>query len=357
MPNYSFEVDRHQLNQTRITDLPEPEPQSGQAVIRVDQFAVTANNITYGIAGDLIGYWRFFPTERDWGRIPVWGKGTVTRAGETNLKDGDEFYGYYPMSSYLIAEPTNVSTRGFVDGAEHRATLPTVYNQYSLMNEANGFDREYDLHRMVYFPLFMTGYVLDDYLFDNEFFGATNIILSSASSKTSISTAFQLRHREIKTTGLTSAKNREFVESLDLYSEVVTYDAVSSINSSQKTSYIDMAGNRDILSQVHHHLGDQLVLSSGVGITHHDAREGADPATLPGARPTMFFAPNQIQKRSQEWGPEKFQSDLQSAWSDFVASVDQWISINETSGQTELTNVYNTVLAGASPNQAYVVSP
>ena len=171
------------------------------------------------------------------------------------------------------------------------------------MDEGKGLDLEYHLHRMVYFPLFMTGYVLDDYLFDNEFFGAMNVILSRSSSKTSISTAFQLRQREIKTTGLTSSKNREFVESLCLYSEIVTYDAVSSINSSQKTSYIDMAGNRDILSQVHHHLRDQLVLSSGVGIPHHDARDGADPATLPGTRPTLFFAPNQIQTRNQEWGP------------------------------------------------------
>ena len=357
MANYIFEVDRDHLNQTRISDLPDPEPRSGQAVIQIDQFAVTANNITYGIAGDIIGYWQFFPAEDNWGRIPVWGKGTVTHAGETDLNDGEEFYGYYPMSSYLIIEPTKISTRGFVDGTEHRATLPSVYNQYSLMNDANGFDRRYDLHRMVYFPLFITGYVLDDYLFDNEFFGAENIILSSASSKTSISTAFQLNQRGAKTTGLTSSKNQEFVKSLGLYNHVVTYDAVSSINSTQKTSYIDMAGNRDILSQVHHHLGDQLVLSSGVGVTHYHARGGTEPANLPGVKPEMFFAPNQIQKRNLEWGPEKFQNELQFAWADFLTSIDDWISINASSGQTEVTNVYHTVLAGAAPNQAYVVSP
>ena len=91
MSNYSFEVDRHQLKQSRIIELPEPEPDQGQAVISVDQFAITANNITYGVAGDMIGYWRFFPTEGNWGRIPVWGKGTVTDAGETGLNNGEEF--------------------------------------------------------------------------------------------------------------------------------------------------------------------------------------------------------------------------------------------------------------------------
>ena len=216
-------MNRNHLDQTRITDLPEPQPEKGQAVIRVDQFAITANNITYGVTGDMIGYWQFFPAESGWGRIPVWGKGTVIDAGETNLTDGDEFYGYYPMSSYLIVTPGKISNRGFVDDLAHRAALPPVYNQYSLMSEANGFDRQYDQHRIVYFPLFMTGFVLDDYLFDNDFFGAENTILSSASSKTSISTVFQLEQRGVQTIGLTSAQNRAFVESLGLYSDVVTY--------------------------------------------------------------------------------------------------------------------------------------
>ena len=56
MSNYSLEVNRNHLDQTRITDLPEPRPKKSQAVIRVDQFAITANNITYGVAGDMIGY-------------------------------------------------------------------------------------------------------------------------------------------------------------------------------------------------------------------------------------------------------------------------------------------------------------
>ncbi len=29
--------------------------------LRVDAFGFTANNITYAAAGDLIGYWTFFP--------------------------------------------------------------------------------------------------------------------------------------------------------------------------------------------------------------------------------------------------------------------------------------------------------
>lgn len=356
MSDYCLEVSRTHLDQTRITELPAPEPAAGEAVLRIDQFAITANNITYGVAGDIIGYWQFFPAEEDWGRIPVWGKGTVTDPGDSGLIPGDEYYGYFPMASYLVVTPTSVNERGFVDGAAHRAELPPVYNQYSLMTPANGFDRQYDGHRMVYFPLFMTGFVLDDYLYDNNFFSAENIVLSSASSKTAISMAFQLQKRGVKVTGLTSSRNRYFVESLGLYSAVISYDEVSALDAGERTSYIDMAGNRDILRQVHHHLGDNLMLSCGVGITHYQARDGAEPASLPGAKPTMFFAPTQIQKRTQDWGPEKLQAEIQAAWQAFLGSVDQWININHCQERAGLITAYETVLAGASPDEAYVVS-
>ena len=356
MRQYSFEVKRDSLGESRVIEMPEPSLAAGEALIRVDSFALTANNITYGVAGDIIGYWQFFPAEADWGRIPVWGKGTVVEPGDTTLTEGAEYYGYYPMSSYLVIKPENVSERGFVDGAEHRAALPPAYNQYSLMTAANGFDRKYDSHRMTYYPLFITGFVLDDYLFDNDFFGATHVIASSASSKTSIGMAVQLNKRDIKVTGLTSSGNKAFVESLGIYDQVATYDSVQSLDASVKTAYVDMAGNRDVLAQVHHHYGDNLVESCGVGITHYDARGGQDPSTLPGAKPSMFFAPTQIQKRSQEWGPEKFQSEMQNAWEGFLGQVDNWISINESSGEDGLVSAYETVLNGASPDQAYIVS-
>ena len=40
----------------------------------------------------MIGYWQFFPTEVNWGRIPVWGTGTVINAGGTELSEGAVYY-------------------------------------------------------------------------------------------------------------------------------------------------------------------------------------------------------------------------------------------------------------------------
>ena len=359
MSAYSFEVTRTELGSTRQLDLPDiasVELAEGEAIISVDRFALTANNITYGVAGDLIGYWNFFPAEGDWGRIPVWGIGTVARSKHPGLEEGQRFYGYFPMSSYLKVKAEHVTPRGFTDGAEHRAPLPPVYNQYALMTAGNGFNPDHDDHQMIYRPLFTTSFVLDDYLDDNDFFGASSVSLSSASSKTAFGLAFLLhKNRDVKVIGLTSPSNREFVESMGIYDVVVSYDDIESLDASEPVAFVDMAGNRQVLETLHNHYQDNMKCSAGVGITHYDARDGADPAELPGAKPAMFFAPSQIEKRNKDWGPEGFQAKLSEAWEMFLQDVDNWVSINHPAGADGMAETYQTVLNGARPDQAYVV--
>ena len=67
-----FIVKRDDWRQCRfIPATVESELQTGQVLFRVDRFAFTANNISYALAGDMLGYWRFFPTVEGWGRLPV----------------------------------------------------------------------------------------------------------------------------------------------------------------------------------------------------------------------------------------------------------------------------------------------
>lgn len=352
---YQFLVQRDDLTKTSLAEVAPLAAASGEVIISVDSFALTANNITYGVAGDIIGYWNFFPAQDGWGRIPVWGIGTVTASEHPNIEVGSRYYGYFPMSSELLVKPEKVTQRGFNDAAEHRAALPVVYNQYSLVNVDNGFDPAYDNHYMLYRPLFTTSFVLDDYFADNDFFGATSVILGSASSKTAFGLAFMLNNREgIKVVGLTSGHNTEFVKGLGLYDQVLTYDEVETL-SQEKSAYIDMAGNREVLARVHHHLTDNLVNSCGVGITHWESRTGEAPADLPGAKPTMFFAPSQIVKRNEELGPQVYQQRIGEATQAFLAQVDNWVTIEEHPF-SDVDTVYNTVLNGASPDRGYVVT-
>ena len=68
-----------------------------------------------------------------------------------------------------------------------------------------------------------------------------------------------------------------------------------------------MAGDGPVVRALHHHFGDDMKHSCIVGVTHWEQR--AQPGEeLPGAPPTFFFAPTQLQKRTQDWGAEAFSS-------------------------------------------------
>ncbi|MEM7100062.1 MAG: DUF2855 family protein [Pseudomonadota bacterium] len=349
-----FLVKRDDISTTKLADAQPLTPLENGVVLTIERFALTANNITYGVAGDMIGYWQFFPASEGWGRIPVWGIGRVSASNHPNIDVGQRFYGYFPMSGELHVQPDKVSPRGFTDAAEHRSQLPIVYNQYSAMSTETGFDPAFDNHAMVYRPLFTTSFVLDDWLADNNFFGATDVLIGSASSKTGFGLAFMLNQREgIRVAGLTSEGNKAFVENMGLYDAVYTYGEVQHLPQAQ-TAFVDMAGNRDVLGQIHHHLTDNLVCSCGVGITHWDSRDGEAPEALPGATPTMFFAPTQIVKRNEELGPETYQRLIGEATAAFFGQVDQWVTLEEHAF-SGIEAVYADVLNGASPDRGIVL--
>jgi len=359
MSSIAFQVNRSDLSESRYQPLRDYNEIAldGGAVLQVEKFALTANNITYGVAGDLIGYWQFFPAELPWGHIPVWGIGTVVRSGHPDLNTGDRYYGYFPMASYLLVKPEKVTVRGFADGASHRSELPAVYNQYSLMTEENGFKPGFDDHQMIYKPLFTTSFVLNDFLEDNSFFGAEKVILSSASSKTSFGLAYLLNQsKQVNVVGLTSVNNRGFVDALGVYDQTVTYDELGRLAAAERVVYVDMAGNRSVLAELHNLLKDNMAYSCGVGITHWDSRDGEDPASLPGARPRMFFAPDQIQKRHRDWGAQTYQANLANAWEGFIGKVDDWVEIVHGQGDEAVEKTYQRVLQGAPPNEGYVLA-
>jgi hypothetical protein len=351
-----FIVNRTNLREFNVVDCAPLSPRDGEAVISIDRFALTANNITYGVAGDSVGYWQFFPAPEGMGKIPVWGIGTVSASNHPNVEPGQRFYGYFPMSSELLVVPDRVSPRGFSDSVAHRAELPVVYNQYSLMNIENGFDPRFNNHQILYRPLLVTSYVLSDYLQDNDNFDANQIVISSASSKTAFGLAFMLKGQTNATViGLTSPGNVDFVKELGLYDETVAYDDVEQLNRTEPTTYVDMSGNRQLRPRVHHHFGDNLVYDCGVGMTDWESPDGEDPTTLPGAKPTMFFAPTQIVKRNKELGPAEYQARIAGALARFYGEVDSWIKIEEHAFD-EVEVVYREVLEGPAPDRGYIVT-
>ena len=324
------------------TDVPSANG-PGDVVLRIDEFALTANNITYAVAGESMQYWSFFPTEPGYGRVPVWGFGHAIESNHPDIAVGDRFYGYFPIGSHLLVQAENVNNHGFVDASTHRASLAKVYNQYSRAGEPN---TTADAAEMLFRPLYMTSFMLADFFANQQYFDAKTMVLTSASSKTSLGLAFLLHQRgDVQVAGLTSPKNKDFVSSLGCYDEVLEYDQLEQLDDSTPTALVDMAGNGDVLARLHNHLDNQLQYSCLVGATHWDARAGA--REMAGPKPELFFAPAHIEARSKELGPGQLQALFQTAWDDFLAQAQNWISVNRLQGPEATARYYLDLLDDA----------
>jgi uncharacterized protein DUF2855 len=117
-------------------------------------------------------------------------------------------------------------------------------------------------------PLFIMSFMLADFLQDNAFFGARRVMVSSASSKTAFGTAFCLDARNgICLTGLTSAKNADFVQTLGCYDETVTYDGIATVDDSVPSIYVDFSGDAKLRARIHAHFGENLLYDCFAGST------------------------------------------------------------------------------------------
>jgi hypothetical protein len=156
--------------------------------------------------------------------------------------------------------------------------------------------------------------------------------------------------------GLTSSRNKSFVEGLALYQRVVTYDELAGLELGGQIAFIDMAGDAGVRAAVHQRFHDQLVHSAIVGGTHHEARAG-DGAPLPGPRPAFFFAPDRLQARRQDWGAASLSERVVDSMNSFIADSD-WLKVRHHRGPDALASVYQAVLAGeASPAEGHVILP
>src|SRR6202165_3665140 len=266
MKSTDFIVARNDLQQCKFieTQLPDAADLPEDALlIKIDRFAFTANNITYAVLGDQLKYWHLFPAPENFGNIPVWGFGEVIASKHPGISEGERLFGYFPMATHLVIEAADVSKRGLRDAAAHRQDVAPVYNAYARVSGDPAFaGRQGDFQALLR-PLFMLSFLVDDFLAENEFYGARSVMLSSASSKTAFGLAHLLhtRRTDIKVIGLTSPTNTDFVKSLGCYDEVVTYEAVASLPPDRPVALVDMAGNSELRAKLHRHFGNQMKYS------------------------------------------------------------------------------------------------
>ncbi len=339
----SLWVKKDELSKSNWQESEAPELTEGQVLVEIEKYALTANNITYAVAGDSFGYWNFFPSgQDDWGIVPVWGFGRVVASSCEDVEVGERLYGYFPMASHLVITPGNIAEAGFVDNAAHRQGLAIIYNQYHRLGMDAGTHEE---ERALYQPLFTTSFLIEDSLRKAQWHGASNVLLTSASSKTALGLAAVAKNisPEIKRIGLTSQTNRDFVEATGLYDEVLIYDELADAEIDGSAVSVDFAGNTKLLADIHAHWGDSLKFSMLVGATHIEARSGA--SELVGPKPIMFFAPTVAEELIKEVGPTEFRARVDAQFAAFITGVSGHLVIENISGSDDLQSAYLQMLA------------
>jgi hypothetical protein len=335
---WTFAVARDDLTQTTLVEGPAPEPAAGEALLRVDRVGITANNVTYAVLGDSMHYWQFFPApDANLGLVPLWGFAEVAASTVAGLDAGQRVYGYLPPASHLLVRPVRVDATGFRDGAGHRAALPSPYNAYRLTTGDAAYHAEQEDLLILFRPLFFTSFMLADQCLDNDCYGATQLVLSSASSKTAYAAAFELHGRGPRLIGLTSPGNVAFTESLGCYDRVLSYDDVAGLDPAP-TVYLDLSGAPDTRAALRNHLGEHLKRDIAVGLTNQIPN--ADAAG------EVFFAPDQMRKRSTDWGREGLDRRFSEAWHRFATAAAGWVDVEHGEGPAGLRAAWLDVLAG-----------
>lgn len=355
----TVQFQRHDLSQSRIVDAALPPLGEGAVRLKIESFSVTANNVTYAIAGDAFGYWNFFPGEGDWGVVPMWGHALVEASNHPGIAVGERVYGYLPMGQHLDVLPVSVSAGGFADGAAHRQPMSPIYNQYSRLAADPEHDPASEAERMIFGPLFKTGFLIESFMRREHWFGAEAAVITSASSKTALSLASVARHRSpgVKRIGLTSPGNVEFVKASGFYDEVLAYDRVPDLPRVPSVS-VDFAGNAGLLHAIHTALGDHLKYSCTVGATHVGAGFGQNSGPIPGPTPTLFFAPDHAVAAIKELGPRAFGEAVAESWVRFLAEAGGAVAVSWQDGLAAARQAFAAIHVGkADPAVGIVIRP
>ncbi|EDL50497.1 DUF2855 family protein [Erythrobacter sp. SD-21] len=354
-------VHKSDLTKADVVELDEGALAEGAVRLAIESFSVTANNVTYAVVGDGFGYWNFFPAPEGMGIVPMWGHARVIQSNHPEFTVGERVYGYLPMASHLDVVPGKVSAGGFVDMAEHRLPMSPIYNQYSRLAVDPEHDPDREGERMLFGPLFRTGFLIEYFMRAENWFGASQVILTSASSKTAMGLASVAKRRspDVKRVGLTSPGNVEFVKASGLYDEVLAYDAVGDLAAVPSVT-VDFAGNAKLLGALHHHLGDDLKYSCLVGATHIEERGGGigGAGDLPGPTPTLFFAPDHAVALFKEHGSEKAGAMVAESWRGFLEDAGGAIAIERRSGLEAARDTFVKMVGGSvDPAKGIVIEP
>lgn len=353
-----FLIRRDDLRDVHWAVQPLPPLAPGHARLKVEAFALTANNVTYATFGEAMKYWSFFPAaDPAFGRVPVWGFATVTESNAEGVEPGQRVYGYLPISDAFDVQPVNISKASFVDGAAHRQGLAPIYNTYIFTAADPSYDAAFEAQQMLFRPLFTTGWMIDDTLMEMGDPIPETVVISSASSKTAMALAHCLKQRGgVDTVALTSPGNKDFVESTGLYGRVRTYDDVDRLHARGLTAFVDFLGRPTLTADVHNALRDRLVRSLVIGVTDWEGNRA--PVPLPDPQPEFFFVPTYAAERAKALGADVLNARLGQSLMSFYRASKDFVTPQMANGHDAITGAWQETLeAKVSPGMGLILAP
>lgn len=354
-----IQVRKSDLRDARVVDIAPGRLADGAARLRLELFALTANNITYAAMGEgELGYWDFFPGPEGWGRPPAWGFGTVVQSNATGVFEGSRFYGYFPIGEALDVVPARASPRGFLDSAPHRRAKAAVYNHYLNTQADPVYDPAFEPEQAIFRPLYGTGWWAADCVHHGTP-SPRSIVFSSASSKTALATAHQLRRLgDARLVALTSARNLAYVSDTGLYYEALPYEAVASLRADAPAVYLDFLGRDAHTAAVHRALGASLVRSILVGATDWATKPGGvrpPSVALTGPKPEFFFVPDYATARMKSDGA--LGAEMLRDLREFCAASRAFVTARKLAGIDEILKAWTRLAAGEiSPREGLVLA-
>tara|TARA_Y100000034_G_scaffold116977_1_gene155967 strand:+ start:158 stop:1288 length:1131 start_codon:yes stop_codon:yes gene_type:complete len=359
-------IDQQDLTNTKVVqcDINVGDLQQDEVLLETDSFGFSANNITYAALGFKMGYWGFFPPQSNddginpngFGIVPVWGFATVKASCHPDIKEGEKVFGYLPMASHWVIKAGKVAPHGFSDVHEMRKSISPVYDQYLRCAADPGYDKDREAWQLNFRPLYMTSFVLDDYVAEKA--RGEILLLSSASSKTALGTAQLLKDQKLarnasyQVVGLTSQSNVDMVKTSGCYDAVYSYDDLSALTSDSSDSrywLLDFAANGTLINNLSELLGDSLSEVTLIGATDWKAEEKPNPKRL---NAEIFFAPARVKLRQGEWGHEAFLAKYAGAWQRFASKVSDQFFEQPHQGTDAITKLYLETLNGTADTKA-----
>lgn len=342
--------DLHRMD-ARVSALSDgTDPPDGSALLAIDRFGFSANNVTYATNASALGFWSFFPAPDGTGHIPVWAHLTVLRSAHEGISAGDSFYGLAPMATHLLVSPSKVGPRGFSDDSPNRRGRAPVYNRYLRRgSDPVAAASPSSALEVLARPQFTTSFLLAIDLGDHSWYGADAIVVTSASSRTASGLAHVIGSSGGRPAlvGLTRSDHVTDVRRLGCYDRVLPYEEATSLPV-VPTALVDLSGDGAVIAQLHRHLGDTLTHSAVVGATHRPGQP-VDTSTLPGAPRTFFLAPEVAGRLTERVGEAVAEQSLADAWGSFATAMQDWMRIHEATDIDTIRWVYEQVLSGSLP--------